>query len=329
MVIDLNDVLEVPVRDVHALGEHLVRFRFATPRPVSPYHQLLLEGGRDTRGLFPGAPNREGIQYNFDNIRAQLARVFEANRDCEPFAAMEIDSLEAFARLNVEHFCQPQFAYTNGQALVSVTSKEVPDGWIFLVAQHPSISDYLSFSSDYGPYLMLNPENLGLFASLEAAEVRLHRELSQLEVRSVTLMRGEERRGLLLQPCGSRYDKAKGRRVETFLLSHAGGVQKVRSEDEPYAFLNALELDGFRVRTCATCAHFRFSGMSRDMSGGSKGYCEPRREAAERRARERGERLRGMDTNPRLETVVSVFDVCDAHTFIEDRERKHPYLRSP
>lgn len=70
-------------------------------------------------------------------------------------------------------------------------------------------------------------------------------------------------------------------------------------DEEPYAFLNRLDLDGFRPRCCATCALFRFSGMSRDMSGGATGYCDRRRE------------------DPRAmlpdDALVSVFDSCALH----------------
>jgi len=34
-----------------------------------------------------------------------------------------------------------------------------------------------------------------------------------------------------------------------------------------------LDRDGGRIQACANCAYFLFSGMARDMSNGSRGYC--------------------------------------------------------
>jgi hypothetical protein len=317
MRIELADILDVPAADVNHLGEHLIRFRLAAPLPVSPYHQLMLEGRTDLDSLFPGAPNRDGIQHNFAQLGRNLEAAFEANKGCEAIKRRGIYTPLAFLRFNVEHFCHPQFLYTNGQSLVSLVQGSDE---LFEVAVHASIDNFRWFGSHYGPRSLLDPEGVRTFSSRQAAETWVHSHLSALHATTVSLIRGGEQRALLLQPAGTIYTRSP---VRTYLAYHDGGVVKLRiGPGEPYAFLNDFELDGFRAGTCATCRHFRFSGMSRSMSHGSKGYCGLRME----RARAEGKTMTGRDTVPSSRLVVSVFDRCEAHEFIEDPQREIPYL---
>ena len=87
------------------------------------------------------------------------------------------------------------------------------------------------------------------------------------------------------------------------------------AEFEPYAVLNQLAtvLPGVEADTCASCCSFAFSGMSRDMSGGWKGYCR------------HPDAQEGPD---RRSPIVSVCERCVRHSVVLDSNRKHPYMRT-
>jgi hypothetical protein len=53
------------------------------------------------------------------------------------------------------------------------------------------------------------------------------------------------------------------------------GKEYQSEEGEAIAKLLSFEkyFEGFKTKSCANCKHFRFSGMSHDMSGGWAGYC--------------------------------------------------------
>jgi hypothetical protein len=94
---------------------------------------------------------------------------------------------------------------------------------------------------------------------------------------------------------------------------------------DAYTVLNELpgRLEGEVVQACATCVAFRFSGMSRDSSGGTRGWCRRRLEAA----RASGLPMPGLDVRPRYGTIVSVFDRCLEHEPIADEAREIPFCR--
>jgi hypothetical protein len=81
--------------------------------------------------------------------------------------------------------------------------------------------------------------------------------------------------------------------------------------------------EGEVVQACATCVAFRFSGMSRDSSGGTRGWCRRRLEAA----RASGLPMPGLDVRPRYGTIVSVFDRCLEHEPIADEDREVPFCQ--
>lgn len=320
--IEIDDVLDegVQATDVSHLREALIRFKLASPRTPSSYFRAFLDGGDDISGILPEARNREAVRYNFGQLGAALAAVFEAHRDDPLFQSAAVATVQDFARLLVDHHCSPQWLYTNGQMLVSVV---VRGEHAVDALSHRDVDMYLRFVSEYW-----RPADAVVgrsFASLGAAETWAGHLLSRVEVELLPLASGADGRTVLLQPAGTRR-LISGERVRTVLVHHGRGVFRARiGPGEPYEFLNQFEVDGFRPRTCATCEQFRFSGMSRDMSGGSAGYCGNRYNQAQKS----GKPMRGTDTVPPFKTVVNVFDACEEHAFIEDGHRAIPYLRRP
>jgi hypothetical protein len=309
MRIELEDSVDVPTVGATHIAEHLIRFQFAEERPISPYHRALLEGAEDAAGILPEAPNRPGILHNLDQLRRRFEETWKAHEASAALRFAGVGSPLDLVRLDIEHCCRPRYVYMNGQTVMTLVERQAR---LFEVAPHRNLEDVLGFGSIYGPWTSVDPGRIRHYSSLSAAETWIRANLSSLSVRALSMVRGDEKRTLLLQDAGMKRD-GNGYPVEVVFAHFEGQVKRFRLLDqEPYEFLNRLVLDGFRPEACATCRSFRFSGMSRDMSGGSKGYCSMRRERAQA---------------PSSMTVVSVFDACGEYSFIEDAAREFPYLR--
>src|SRR4051812_43823228 len=95
---------------------------------------------------------------------------------------------------------------------------------------------------------------------------------------SLRAQKGVESAELLLQRTGS-IPGTDGYRIHNFIATFRDEGFHVQmggppcGDKEPYRVLNELRPQGFVLTVCATCEHFRFSGMARDMSAGSRGYC--------------------------------------------------------
>lgn len=316
---DIFDPEKTPFTEITRLGEHLLRFRLATPRRITAYHQLFLAGQSDTSTIFPEAPNREGIRQNFESMSRKIIECFEANRDAPFVEFTSTASPKDLLLRNIEHFCRPDFLFTNGQSLISLV---IHAPHRISAVRHNSPWDGEYFSSDYMPHTLLDPARASVFGDEQAADMWIRRELSKLSLQAVPIRRGHERRSLLLQHAGTHVAKGGGRGEVWFgyLGAHERRLERAPGQ-EPYSFYNKLDMEGFRAETCATCIHFRFSGMSRDMSAGAMGYCWPRHE----RAGESGLVRVGVDVRPSFGTVVSVGDTCGGHCFVEDKDRPRPY----
>ena len=303
--IELADALgpDVAVRDVHHLSDAVVRFRFAQPRPVSSYQEFLLEGRTDVAALAPDAPNRAAVEELLDRARRALAEGWEAQRGSPLVRRAGVASTADFLRFCVDHFCQPNWLYTNASAVVSVFERR---GTIEAIP-HPSLKQYLRFGNQYEPPRPPAAWRGERFASLETAETWIVPRLAQLPTRSLSLQRGDERRTVFLQSAGERPGE-RGYPIETYLLHGAGPVRRVRlPPGQSSEFLNGIDIDGFRARCCATCAHFSFSGMSWDMSNGTAGYC--------------AKRSSDPEGDPPGHGLTGTFDLCEQHEFADESER--------
>jgi hypothetical protein len=83
MRVEFEDILERPQRGTqpHAPERSAGPLPFAAPRPPSPYHQYLLNNGRDPAAILPSAPNRGDVEHNLEQIRTALG---EASRRSGP-----------------------------------------------------------------------------------------------------------------------------------------------------------------------------------------------------------------------------------------------------
>jgi hypothetical protein len=315
MRIEIEDIFseDVPVIDVQHLGDSLLRLRPARPLKVSPYHRYLLEGGTDPSRLSPEAPNRAAVESNLELARRGLAEAFAGQRGATVLQRAGVETERDLLRLNVAHFSEPHWLYTNAQDVVSVVERAGP---VFEVIAHAypfsSLHGYLQFGSEYGPWRLVDARQGARFASLSAAETWIGVTLARVRVSPLSMAMGGERRTVFLQGAGARRGD-RGYPIQTFLLHHPGGVRRERVKPgESYRFLNELDLDGFRARTCATCRHFAFSGMSWDMSNGEAGYCEKRE--------------RDREARQPHDSMTGVFDACEQQEMIDDAARSRRYL---
>ncbi len=317
---------ELPVTHIEPLDDTSVRFAVA-PRETPLRWSMLLDDAPALDRLEPDAPNRAAVAHNFERMRRMLREGYELGREDDFLAGVGVADLASWRDALVEHFCRPAWLYSNAQRWFSLVV--TPDAR-YRVLELASFYSLEVFSTPYFDRLP-DPFSAAVFGHLDAAESHVLDQLSTLEMRTLPIRRGERRRSLLLQPAGARRG-SRGNRVRLF-IAHVDGRAALLETDsggrDPYTALNRIsELLGeeFKddvIETCATCASFRFTGMSRDMSGGQKGYCVTLRDAAQRERLAHPEHPR----RPSYRETVSVFDRCRAYSRIVDEDREIQYCR--
>lgn len=312
----------IPFERLHALDESSVRFAYPRPREVPQHWDVVLDKHPDIDEIEPDRPNREAIANLVGGLRHALIESFEQGQGCALFATAGIDDPRGWRDVLLDLYCRPRWVYTNTQRTFALL--ELP-GERFRVAELPSLGSLHEFRTLYVRSLP-KAHDVVDFGHFDAAEVHILRALSSVEMRALPLRNAEGRRTLLLQTAGSR-PGPRGHAISLY-VAHLGGESSL-VEVEPercdaYTVLNRLrEWIGKRlgddvVEACATCSGFRFSGMARDHSSGTRGYCRRRLELARKSDRP----MSGMDARPSFGTVVSVFDRCGAYEAIADEERE-------
>ena len=315
MQIRLEDSFEFPTRDVRYLNDHLLRFRLERPREPSAYHRFFLGEYSSADELFPEAPNQKAVEYNLASFAKELDAGLVRTRDCHFVEGTAIRSRRDLMAFNVDHYCNPTYLYTNGQAIISLVMRNQDR---FELAYHPRLPAFCRFNSDYGVGILIVPDNVRSATSFDDAERMAQEVLSRVATYTLRVQKGLELGELMLQPAGSGRD-THGDHLETLIATFRGDSFRLQmggprwGDNEPYRVLNEFRPAGFVLVVCATCEHFRFSGMARDMSSGSAGYCtHPSR----------------MNSGLSPSNIVSVRDWCPEYRFVADQERETPYLRT-
>jgi hypothetical protein len=319
------DVLSrIPFEELQALDDCSVRFAYPQPREVPACWSMVLDPAPALERLLPDAPDRSAVGNLLEGLRHALLESFERGRGSALFATAGIDDPAGWRDVLLDHYCRPRWLYTNGQALYSLVERQGPR---YELARLPSLASLHDFRTLYLRDLP-DPREVMEFGHLDGAETHVLGRLAEVQVRTLPLVSGKERRMLLLQACGTR-PGGPGEQTISLWLAHMGGATMLL-ETQPdrrdaYTVLNELpgRVEGEVVQACATCVAFRFSGMSRDSSGGTRGWCRRRLEAA----RASGLPMPGLDVRPRYGTIVSVFDRCLEHEPIADEDREVPFCR--
>lgn len=314
----------IPFEALVSLDDGSVRFAYPQPREVPACWALVLDPDPALARLLPDAPDRAAVASLLEGLRHALMESFERGRGSALFATAGIDDPAGWRDVLLDHYCRPRWLYTNGQVVFSLVERPGPR---YELARLPSLASLHEFRTLYVRELP-DPREVMEFGHQGGAETYVLGRLAEVQVRTLPLVHGKARRMLLLQACGTR-PGGPGERAIALWLAHMGGatmlLEMQPDRRDAYTVLNELpgRREGEVVQACATCVAFRFSGMSRDSSGGTRGWCRRRLEAA----RASGLPMPGLDVRPRYGTIVSVFDRCLEHEPIADEDREVPFCR--
>jgi len=295
----ISDLLGEGTTDVTWLSPTVLRFRFD--------HERELVGAE-----------------SWDNLSViDLTGSLRAWQDGRPRHPLWIDKPAELLDMTLAHFARPMWVFTNGIGCASIAETTIA----LTVAHHRSLHSYLGLASKPATSMMLQPEQVEVSVNLHDAELSAYGHLANgVHAQTVKLARGDEVAAAVFH-AGER-PQPEGEQV--FVACTPGGVVALRTI-EAYRMLNTFRPDGFRVNSCATCRYFRFSAMMRE-AGGNSGYCIVSRlnpavsSAAHIKTPARAPlRNYSVDDPP---VIVSVFDLCRHHEFIEDRDRDPGYLLS-
>ncbi|MCA9705326.1 MAG: hypothetical protein KDK70_05735 [Myxococcales bacterium] len=325
-MIPYHEILSrLPIESIEPLDELCVRFCYPRVREVPLHWAMLLDARPDLSRIEPETTDRRAVADRVAGLRHALYESFEQGRGSALFETMGITDPSQWRDVLVDHYCRPQWIYTNGQQAYALVERRGPR---YEVSRLPSLDSLHEFRTlDIRRFI--DPREVLEFGHQDGAETYVLEGLSQVKVRVLPLRGGLRRRLLLLQECGTR-PGGPGRPAIALMLAHVGGrshlLQIQPDRRDAYTVLNELPelLDDDVVEACATCAGFRFSGKAREASGGTRGFCRRRLDAA----RASGLPMPRLDVKPRFGTSVSVFDRCRAYVPIDDEDREVPFCQA-
>lgn len=325
MKLPIKEFGNVAINNKKYLNEFLVRFQYTQNKKPIKMYSMILKGDDDTPKLFPDAPNREAVTYNFEHSIKGFKKAFTENQNAQFVKQGIVKDFKDLLKINIDHTYNPIYIYTNGQKIVTMVKR----GKLFEIALHKDYHKFFGFFSEYNRDISLEIYRLKRFNSLVAAETEIRILLSKLDFSTLVAFQGKSEKNILMQNCGYRSGE-QGYSIWTHLIHFNGKTFPIEiqhagwSKKEPYRILNEMSsnLEGYKVKSCATCKHFMFSGMSRDMGGGASGYCNKRMEKSPK-TKDREKIRKAFDLN---NVHVSVFNLCDDYSFILDKDRKISYL---
>lgn len=302
---EIEEAIGLEVQGIQYLPNKLIRFELKSEGKISEYMRFFLGEQLSADGRFPAVQNRKALDSNL----ASLAKKLDASlaRMSGHLGFEHIVSRRDLLVFNMDHFCRPACIYSNGQTAVTIVPRERNR---FEVAYHGSLSHFREFLSDFSwPDCLIHPAGVSIEAGFEKAErvalklltwtIRLR---NGAEIEEVTLVPEEDESLLDGYPLHTVIAAFRERKIKLRFGGPPCGPK------EAFRVLNEFRPDGFVVEACATCIHFRFSGMTRDWSAGSAGYCTLSASLRDRKS--------GAPPPP----IVSVFHSCrDYKMATEDR----------
>lgn len=178
----------------------------------------------------------------------------------------QIGDSESLMKLNMKHVYGADKYFTNGQTLVSLLKDE--EGFELGVHKNLNIfSDYFYDSPLLGQFSLSNLR-LKRYKIYEKAELEIMNILSKIETIRIPIEHDSERDFLEIREVypSTYFFTLNNRTVARTTEYNGDWIDKVT--DEVIEFYKPLQ-----IKCCKNCIHFKFSGMSHDMSGGFTGYC--------------------------------------------------------
>lgn len=293
--------------DISECGSLRVSYQPTQLEEPTEWHVEMLRPAPDPDRIFCDATNRAAVTRNLDEFVREFDRAYRSQRWIE--SGHSLESWRDLLRLNLQHVTAARRHVTNGQTTVTIV--ELGDGR-YSVAHHDGLERFI------GSFIglpSLVAARLTLAESEDEALAVAGSWVSEADESTVAVMRHGVPATMTWRTWGEMA-AADGYSIAGLVLTLDGHCvwtelePRMGAAAEPYAVLNSLSapFPGVQAATCATCHHFAFSSMSRDMTGGWSGYCTLPNPAG------------GTGSS------VSVLHRCASHALITDTQRACPYL---
>lgn len=201
-------------------------------------------------------------KYSNEETRVKEAIGIEVKRN----GYDQIGDNKSLMRLNMRHVYGAEKYFTNGQSLVSLLKDE--DG--FELGIHKNLNIFSAYFYDNPTLSQLSLSNLKLkrYKILEKAESQIMNILSKIETIRIPIEHDSDRGFLEIQEVypSTYYFTLNNRTVIKKTEYNGAWIDKVTDEVIEY-------FKPQQIKCCKNCKHFKFSGMSYDMSAGFTGYC--------------------------------------------------------
>lgn len=204
------------------------------------------------------------FQEKYSNEETRIKEAIERERKRNGYD--QIGDSESLMKLNMKHVYGADRYFTNGQRLVSLLKNDKD----FELGVHKNLnifSDYFYDNPLLGQFSLSNLR-LRRYRVFEKAELEIMRILSKIETIRIPIEHDSDRDFLEIREVypSTYYFTLNNRTVVRSTEYNGDWIDKVT--DEVIGSYKPLQ-----IKCCKNCKHFKFSGMSYDMSGGFTGYC--------------------------------------------------------
>lgn len=188
------------------------------------------------------------------------------DRECKKNGYNRISDNESLMKINMKHVYSADKYFTNGQKLASISKS----GEGFEIGIHKNLNTFSNYFYDDPLFGQFSLSNLKLkkYKILEKAESEIMRILSNIEITRVPIEHDSDRDFLEIRKVypSTYYFTLNNRTIVKTTEYKGEWIDKI-TDDIIELFKPHI------IKCCKNCKHFKFSGMSYDMSGGFTGYC--------------------------------------------------------
>jgi hypothetical protein len=261
----LDDLWLYEITDATYLGNFLVRFRCKNPPEIPQFLTSLAEGHDEFVGSAEDRRLKRNVERRYRSYRKDLQRCFESfgSETKERFRSW--DRLFAF---NIKHIYRPDFIYTNGQKVITQVDQESETS---LVLHSRGVEDIFDYHHDFSSH-GYSFDEAGLLCEHDpqGVESTIQKYLGELFSEEMSMTDGVSERAMQISYARSAFVARMGQ-VEHVIPTRYGSylMNELRGLSGPF--------QGFVPKCCATCMNLRVSGMSLQMSNGTKAYCDVER----------------------------------------------------
>jgi hypothetical protein len=285
------------------LTPRLLKLVPATGLPADPTYRVML-GEASVSEIAPGAPNQEAVRTNYATALQNASKIYDEgmaefkklNQGSNWLADLGVSDFRDYVRLNLSLCQQPLSLYFAGHELIAATRLKEE----LVLAQYQSLNHFKDYANHLPGGMLVHPLHLRHFATEIAADIHAGRILASINSRLLTITSGaaSDTISMELIPAGDC--------IFILLQAPANRQEYQIAEHEVADLLRRYRFKDMWIKCCCTCANFRISGMSGDMTSGQAGYCNLRVGEALSRHGQSG----FQDRKDSYEAIVSITDLC-------------------